>query len=695
MADRMAAKDSKKAGVKARAPARNARTTRTASRPASTARPTRITRNTHPRDDNRVNKMSSRPIDSVTGLPFRTNRVQANRMQKATDAMLSQAEEGGYKPRSMGPPPPPNYQHVPGVYRDSARTPLPSVPEHQQLTQAELAAYDAQFQGPNLYGAPPNPNNFMYPPPPGGAPSVSASLTTAPPSSGGRSTGGFSTPPRSPEPPSQDPNGHKAPSASLKKTKLKGKIYRGMDCFDAAYERERRQRNQKKSPSVTRRLRRMSGMIQRVEKCYSPTITGSWRLKKSRSIYAPTSSPSAHSTPAKNENLNGNGRHTRDPLGRLDKPYFGKGQLGGRKSYNTRVDNKVEEEVVLHRRTRRTHVYVDSAASYCDEEEDFESPLGNAPSPAADVYENVYTTAPPSYNAASNAASRGYNAEPRHRQRVNVYHEQHCVGNLDHLANAAASSIPASADDERNAAIHGRFSNIQTAAGLDNYGMPNIGRYGNGYGFLPNDNYQIAFGNAGMTNPAQGGYDAPPAYQAQNHQQYGAGPSRVGGSSISQYNAGASHNRNYSTGQGYANDLATMFTTNHSQWGPGPVGNGYGGASYGGSMSANMFDQQPVGRLTSNTSDMNARRYQDANMFTQQAMGPTQAPASAQAAASAHVAESMSGLGLSDNFNTDMQMDAPVASVEDAEDAEDAKDAQEQSSQSDEDRTVTAPATPF
>jgi hypothetical protein len=111
-----------------------------------------------------------------------------------------------------------------------------------------------------------------------------------------------------------------------------------------------------------KKLQAMSESIEDTVQVYSPGADNQWRLKHEKSVYGPTSSPSpVKYTPDK--------KPSRPALARLDRPYYSGGQLG-RRGYNTRIDEREEEDLIREiRRTRRTRVYVDPDAEYTDDDE--------------------------------------------------------------------------------------------------------------------------------------------------------------------------------------------------------------------------------------------------------------------------------------------------------------------------------------
>lgn len=84
--------------------------------------------------------------------------------------------------------------------------------------------------------------------------------------------------PPSAVPPQIDPAIVKTPTNA--NTKLKGKIWPGMDLFDAATPEEALRRNQKKDASVVKRMERLSGLVIPNE----VTFSAEWSFRKSRHI---------------------------------------------------------------------------------------------------------------------------------------------------------------------------------------------------------------------------------------------------------------------------------------------------------------------------------------------------------------------------------------------------------------------------
>jgi hypothetical protein len=176
-----------------------------------------------------------------------------------------------------------------------------------------------------------------------------------------------------------------------------------------------------------KKLQAMSESIEDTVQVYFASADNDWRLKQERSVYGPTSSPSpAKPTPDR--------KSSRPALARLDRPYHSGGQLG-RRSYNTRIDQREENLIGEVRRTRRTRVYVDPDADYVDEDgtsslihRNFESHSENR------VHLDPISDDDPFTQTMGAAHFRN--------GTLNVYHGQQVAEGLHSLAAVAANSTP-------------------------------------------------------------------------------------------------------------------------------------------------------------------------------------------------------------------------------------------------------------
>lgn len=376
-------------------------------------------------------------------------------------------------------------------------------------------------------------------------------------------------------------------------SKLKGILWPGMDIFDSATPTARRRRNQKKDASILEQLEASSLEVQPTEAIWLPD----GGLKKERVItgdVASSSSPWKSSPPRSDEE--------RLPLAELPlrKPNFGRrrgGQLGGR-PLNTYADDVAEQRLNFPaKRKRPFQVYKDHDS---DPEDDDESqPRASLSRPAPMTYltrglgkENEHQTALKHEQNPYAARLNGHHFEPpnhngddaqqyRSTSHMDDYNPQGYASsnNLLRLADVAATSAP-----------------FQT-----NTSMPNT------YQNTPSAPYGLSY-NSHFMHPSQvNGFQQQYHYQMQNQHPAVHASSHMRSISTT---AGAMHGRSmssalhplglsqhhpfgaYGYGHGHAlqsMDQPSMFSNNPEIWGFGANGGLYDHGSR--SVSGSAFDQ--------------------------------------------------------------------------------------------------------
>jgi hypothetical protein len=193
------------------------------------------------------------------------NRIRENPMQHPTQSkqtshgflaseetpMFDNDNKEVYQMQSMGPPPPPG-SYPPGMMR-SLQGQFVSIPDNLLLRNSDLPIASRRSVDSNRRDSfitsvldqgqdqfqPRTP--FAYPEPPQNSIYNSGPLSSVPPSTPQSSNHRMATCPSTPP----DEPDEWTDTGSLRRTKLKGKTYPGMDVFDGAFNKQRRQRNQK------------------------------------------------------------------------------------------------------------------------------------------------------------------------------------------------------------------------------------------------------------------------------------------------------------------------------------------------------------------------------------------------------------------------------------------------------------------
>ncbi|TLD39036.1 hypothetical protein E2P81_ATG00023 [Venturia nashicola] len=375
-------------------------------------------------------------------------------------------------------------------------------------------------------------------------------------------------------------------------SKLKGVLWPGMDIFDSATPTARRRRNQKKDASILEQLEASSLEVQPTEAIWLPD----GGLKKERVItgdVASSSSPWKSSPPRSDEE--------RAPLAELPlrKPNFGRrrgGQLGSR-PFNTYADDVAEQRLSYPaKRKRPFQVYKDHDSD--PEDDDEAQPRASFTRPAPMTYltrglgkENEHQI---SMKQEQNPYPARFNANPferpshggddPHQYRPTNMDEYNPQGytssnNLLRLADVAATSAP-----------------FQTNANMSN-----------AYHNTPSTPYGLGY-NSHFMHPSQvSGFQQQYQYQMQNQHPAVHASSHMRSISAT---AGPIHARSISNGMhplgmsqhhpfgayGYGHghplqsmDQPSMFSNSPEIWGFGTNGGLYehGSRSAGGSV----FDQ--------------------------------------------------------------------------------------------------------
>lgn len=203
------------------------------------------------------------------------------------------------------------------------------------------AAESTESTGPYTYPEPPNQLRYT---------DLPVTIDTSP----SHNTPSTPTRPSTPDPRDQD------------NSKLKGVLWPGMAIFDSATPTARRRRNQKKDASILEQLEASSLVVQPTETIWLPD----GQLKKERLITGDVDSSSSpwKSTPPRSEG-------ERPPLAEVPirKPYFGRrrGQLHNQ-SYDTYTNDLAEQRLnfpAIGKRKRHFQVYKDHDSDPEDEDE--------------------------------------------------------------------------------------------------------------------------------------------------------------------------------------------------------------------------------------------------------------------------------------------------------------------------------------
>lgn len=322
-----------------------------------------------------------------------------------------------------------------------------------------------------------------------------------------------------------------------------------------------------------KKLQAMSESIEDTVQVYSPGTDNEWRLKQERPVYGATSSPSpAKPTPDQ--------KSTRPALARLDRPYYGGGQLG-RRGYNTRIDEREEEDLIREvRRTRRTRVYVDPDMDYVDED-------GACSLPHHDFTSHRESRIRLDQISEDDPFFQPMGAAHFRNGTLNTYHGQQVSDGLHSLAVVAANSAPVISNTDNSYGMNGLYSQqhqqniqgntngyaMQPAVSMSNtnagypivpnasyrYGGPQNSRrsqpgFNTQFGYGPQESFETrcgfasnnTFNHQGASDP-QRGFGSQNQFQNQQ-QQFQYGDNRCIPSTL-----GPTHARNFSNGIGFGN----------------------------------------------------------------------------------------------------------------------------------------------
>lgn len=374
-------------------------------------------------------------------------------------------------------------------------------------------------------------------------------------------------------------------------SKLKGVLWPGMDIFDSATPTARRRRNQKKDASILEQLEASSLEVQPTEAIWLPD----GGLKKERVItgdVASSSSPWKSSPPRSDEE--------RPPLAELPlrKPNFGRrcgGQLGSR-PLNTYADDVAEQRLNFPaKRKRPFQVYKDHDSD--PEEDDEAEPRASLTRPAPMTYltrglgkENEHQISMKQEQNSFPARFSGnpfpnHNGDNTHQYRSTTHMDDYnpqgytSSNNLLRLADVAATSAP-----------------FQTNTNMSN-----------GYHNTPSTPYGLGYTSHFMHPSQVSGFQQQYQYQMQNQHPSVHASSHMRSISAT---AGPMHSRSLSNGlhplgmtqhhpfgaYGYGHghslqsmDQPSMFSNNPEMWGFNASGGLYDHGSR--SVSGSAFDQ--------------------------------------------------------------------------------------------------------
>jgi len=259
-----------------------------------------------------------------------------------------------------------------------------------------------------------------------------------------------SPPPNSPSTPTRTSTPERR---DVDNSKLKGVLWPGMSIFDSATPTARRRRNQKKDASILEQLEASSLEVQPTEAIWLPD----GELKKERIITGDVDSSSSpwKSTPTRPE-------QDRPPLAEVSirKPYFGRGQLDSR-PYNTYADELADQRLdypALGKRKRPFQIYKDHDSDPEDEDEEEQRASLTRPAPMTYLTRGLgkENEQPASMKHEQQPFDSRFNGNPfdrhshtgdddhqyRSSTHMDDYNPQSYTSNLFRLADAAATSTP-------------------------------------------------------------------------------------------------------------------------------------------------------------------------------------------------------------------------------------------------------------
>jgi hypothetical protein len=369
-------------------------------------------------------------------------------------------------------------------------------------------------------------------------------------------------------------------------SKLKGVLWPGMSIFDSATPTARRRRNQKKDASILEQLEASSLEVQPTEAIWLPD----GELKKERIITGDVDSSSSpwKSTPPRPED-------DRQPLAEVPirKPYFGHGQLD-RHSYNTYTDELAEQRLSYPdrgQRKRRFQVYKDHNSDL-DEEEDEHPASLTRPAPMTYLTRGLSkeNEQQPSLKEDQNMFASRFSSNPfgrnsgdddhqyRSSAQMDDYNQPSYTSNVNlfRLADAAATSTP-----------------FPTNAGMSN-GYHNTASTPYSLGYASHFLHQTQVGSLQQQYQYQAQHQHPTIHVSSHLRALSAtaGPVHARSLSSNLHPLGMSqHNPfgayGYGNGNSYQTmDQPSMFTSNNEIWDFGANGGIYNH----GSRSGSAFD---------------------------------------------------------------------------------------------------------